>query len=55
MDDFRWLRAEHSPNWSILGPGDDSAVEIEAWDVIVAGMGANADVDDMLKAARVIR
>ena len=55
MDDFRWLRAEHSPNWSMLNPDDDSAVKIEAWHDITAGMGANADLDGMLKAARVIK
>ena len=54
MDDFRWLKAEHSPNWSILEPDDDSAVKIEAWDTITAGMGANANLDDILKTARVI-
>ena len=55
MDDFRWLKAEHSPNWSILNPDDGSAVKPEAWHEIIAGMGANADLDDMLKTAKVIK
>ena len=54
MDDFRWLKAEHSPNWSILNPDDDVAVKSEAWHEITVGMAANADLDDVLKAARVI-
>ena len=55
MDDFRWLRAEHSPNWGILKPNDDSALDTEAWHEIAAGMGTNADLDDMLRTARVIK
>ena len=55
VDDFRWLRAEHSPNWSILNPDDDSAVDTETWHDIAAGMGTNADLDDVLRSARVIK
>ena len=55
MDDFRWLRAEHSPNWSILNPDDDSAVDTEAWHKIAAGIGINADLNHVLRTAKVIK
>lgn len=55
MDDFRWLKAEHSPNWSILNLDDDGAVKTETWHEITAGIGANADLDYILKTARVIK
>ena len=26
VDDFKWLRAEHSPNWNTLQPGDQGTM-----------------------------
>ena len=52
IDDFKWHKAEQSPNWSIL-PSEDSVVE-EVWRDIVPG-GPGWSLDDILKATKVIR
>ncbi|KAL2045625.1 hypothetical protein N7G274_002053 [Stereocaulon virgatum] len=54
VDDFKWLRAEHSPNWSILGVDDTRAITDQAWKEIVAGKGQDLELDDLLRAAKII-
>lgn len=51
VDDFKWLRAEPSPNWSIL---DESKRVTEGiWRDVVPG-GPNMGAEDVLKAAGVL-
>lgn len=50
VDDFNWLKADHSPNWSILAPQD--AVLEEKWTEIVPG-GPEWSLDNILQAVGV--
>lgn len=52
VDDFKWLKADHSPNWSIL-PLEERVVD-EVWRDIVPG-GPGWSLDDVLKATNVIK
>ncbi|KAI4136140.1 MAG: hypothetical protein LQ347_000069 [Umbilicaria vellea] len=52
VDDFRWLKMEHSPNWSVLPP--EERVVDEVWRDIVPG-GPGWSLDDVLKATNVIK
>ncbi|THV97905.1 TBCC-domain-containing protein, partial [Aureobasidium pullulans] len=47
VDDFKWLKAEHSPNWSVLDK--DSYIKNEVWKDIVPG-SPTSGVEDILKA-----
>ena len=55
VDDFKWLRAEHSPNWSVLQPNDGQIIEDEGWATITATEKAHLDLDEILRAGKVIR
>ena len=46
VDDFKWLKAEHSPNWSIL-PSEER-LEEEVWTTVVPG-GPGVGLEDILK------
>lgn len=46
VDDFKWLKAEHSPNWSILP--EEQRLKEEAWTTVVPG-GPGVGLDDILK------
>ncbi|KAH7369879.1 tubulin-specific chaperone-like protein c [Rhexocercosporidium sp. MPI-PUGE-AT-0058] len=46
VDDFKWLKAEHSPNWSILP--DDKKLNEEVWTSVVPG-GPGIGLEDILK------
>ena len=48
VDDFKWLKAEHSPNWSILP--EDQRLKEEIWTKTVHG-GPGVGLDDILKKA----
>lgn len=50
VDDFKWLKAEHSPNWSVLDK--DKYIKDEVWKDIVPG-SPKSGVDDILKAVGV--
>lgn len=50
IQDFKWLKAEQSPNWSILPEAD--IISDETWQRI-AQVGVNLPVDDILKASGV--
>ena len=57
VDDFSWLRAEHSPNWRALQPDDEGTIESGQWELIkVLGSAGNtvSELDDVLRAAKVI-
>ena len=51
VDDFKWLKATHSPNWSILPPEDSVANEV--WRDIVPG--PSWSLEDILRATRVTK
>lgn len=50
VDDFKWLKAEHSPNWELLSPED--TVLDDTWREVVPG-GPGWTLDDILKATKV--
>lgn len=45
VDDFKWLKAEHSPNWSIIP--ENERMEEEIWTMIAPG-GPSTSVKDIL-------
>ena len=47
VDDFKWLRAEQSPNWSVMAPGKRVAEEV--WRDVVPG-GPETSVRNVLDA-----
>jgi hypothetical protein len=51
IDDFKWLKAEQSPNWSLLPP--DEIVLEDVWRDIVPG-GPGWSLEDILKATKVL-
>ena len=46
VDDFKWLKAEHSPNWSVL-PEEEKLGE-DVWAKVVPG-GPGIGLEDILK------
>jgi tubulin-specific chaperone C len=46
VDDFKWLKADHSPNWSLL-PEQDRIPE-EVWTKVVPG-GPETSIDGILR------
>ncbi|KAK0725423.1 tubulin binding cofactor C-domain-containing protein [Lasiosphaeris hirsuta] len=46
VDDFKWLKADHSPNWSVLP--EDERLPVEIWKKAVPG-GPGVGVNDILK------
>jgi hypothetical protein len=52
VDDFKWLKTEHSPNWDLLSPED--TVLDDTWREIVPG-GPGWTLDDILKATKVVK
>lgn len=52
VDDFKWLKAEHSPNWKVLPEGERIVEDI--WKNSVPG-GPGVHVDDILKKVGVSR
>ncbi|KAI5207325.1 hypothetical protein AUEXF2481DRAFT_32503 [Aureobasidium subglaciale EXF-2481] len=47
VDDFKWLKAEHSPNWSVLD--NDKRIRDEVWKEVVPG-SPKSGVEEILKA-----
>ena len=47
VDDFKWLKAEHSPNWSVLDA--DKRIKDEVWKEVVPG-SPKSGVEEILKA-----
>lgn len=52
VDDFKWLRAEPSPNWGILD--DSKRVKEEVWRDVVPG-GPGLSTEDVLRASGVLK
>ena len=50
VDDFKWLKAEQSPNWSVLEL--EKVIPDEVWKEVVPG-GPVLSADDILKAVGV--
>lgn len=50
VDDFKWLKAAASPNWSLLP--ESEAIPEEVWKKALAG-GPNVVIDDTLRELRV--
>ncbi|KAI9743335.1 MAG: hypothetical protein M1818_003181 [Claussenomyces sp. TS43310] len=46
VDDFKWLKAEHSPNWSVIP--DSERVREDIWTGVVPG-GPSTNVNDILR------
>ncbi|PQE14494.1 tubulin binding cofactor c protein [Rutstroemia sp. NJR-2017a BBW] len=46
VDDFKWLKAEHSPNWSVLP--EEERLPDSIWTSVVPG-GPGVGLDDILK------
>lgn len=46
VDDFKWLKTEHSPNWSIIP--EEQRLEEEIWTKVVPG-GQGMGLEDILK------
>ena len=46
MDDFKWLKAEHSPNWSVLP--EEQRIADDVWTNDVPG-APRISADDILK------
>lgn len=46
VDDFKWLKTDQSPNWSILNEPD--RIEEKTWSGYVPG-AANIGLEDILK------
>ncbi|KAF2176394.1 TBCC-domain-containing protein [Zopfia rhizophila CBS 207.26] len=51
IDDFKWLKSEPSPHFSILS--DSNRVKDEVWEDIVPG-GHNVSLDDVLRAVTIL-
>ncbi|RDL32523.1 Uncharacterized protein BP5553_08979 [Venustampulla echinocandica] len=51
VDDFKWLKEEHSPNWSILPEGQ--RVKEEIWTTVVPG-GPGVGLDDIMKKIGIV-
>lgn len=52
VQDFKWLKSEPSPNWSILS--NESIVPNEVWSTVVPG-GPELSPDDILRAVGVVK
>ncbi|KAJ5624136.1 Tubulin binding cofactor C [Penicillium lagena] len=52
VEDFKWIKPEPSPNWSLLDPND--AVPEEVWAEIVPG-GPGWSLDDILHAIKLVK
>ncbi|KAJ5725891.1 Tubulin binding cofactor C [Penicillium malachiteum] len=51
IEDFKWIKPEPSPNWSLLDPSD--AIPEEVWTEIVPG-GPGWSLDDILRAIKLV-
>lgn len=51
VDDFKWLKSEHSPNWSLLL--EDKRLPQEIWTTVVPG-GPGVGTEDILKKIGIV-
>ncbi|KAL4897744.1 tubulin binding cofactor C-domain-containing protein [Aspergillus ambiguus] len=52
VEDFKWIKPEPSPNWSLISPED--AVPEQVWAEIVPG-GPGWSLEDILRAIKVVK
>ncbi|KAL4810122.1 tubulin binding cofactor C-domain-containing protein [Aspergillus unguis] len=52
VEDFKWIKPEPSPNWSLLG--QDAGVSEEVWSEIVPG-GPGWSSDEILRAVNILK
>lgn len=52
VDDFKWLKADHSPNWSTLSESETLGNEI--WEKVVPGQ-PGASVEETLQKVGIPR
>ncbi|KIN00845.1 hypothetical protein OIDMADRAFT_123615 [Oidiodendron maius Zn] len=52
VDDFKWLKAEPSPNWSIIPEGH--RLQEDIWTTVVTG-GPGVGLDDILKKVGIVK
>lgn len=52
VDDFKWLRAEASPNWAVLE--ESKRVKEDVWRDVVPG-GPGLSTEDVLRATGVLK
>ncbi|KAF9892946.1 hypothetical protein FE257_000538 [Aspergillus nanangensis] len=52
VEDFKWIKPEPSPNWSLIS--QDDAVAEEVWAEIVPG-GPGWSLDDILRAIKIVK
>jgi len=52
VDDFKWLKAEHSPNWSVLP--EEERIKEKIWTDVVPG-GPGVGLEDILKQVGIAR
>ncbi|KAM7204619.1 Tubulin binding cofactor C domain containing protein [Rhypophila sp. PSN 637] len=51
VDDFKWLKSEHSPNWCIMP--EEERISREVWDMVKGNVVGSVELDDILKKAGV--
>ena len=51
VDDFKWLKSEHSPNWSVLP--EDSRLQEVVWTSVVPG-GPGVGTEDILRKIGIV-
>jgi hypothetical protein len=51
VDDFKWLKSEHSPNWSLL-PEEKRLQEV-IWTTVIPG-GPGVGTEDILKKIGIV-
>lgn len=47
MDDFKWLKAGHSPNWTTLG--ESQVLGDEIWTKVVPGQPGTSVIETLKK------
>jgi len=52
VDDFKWLKAEHSPNWSVLP--EEERIKEKIWTDVIPG-GPGVGLEDILKQVGIAR
>lgn len=52
VEDFKWIKSEPSPNWSLLG--QDAGVPESVWTEIVPG-GPCWSSDEILRAVNILK
>ena len=54
VEDFKWMKAGPSPNWSVLQSEDARAIDDASWDSILNDMSSASELGDRLKATTIV-